>query len=441
MRKQTIRELYPYNVAILDYLRMCSKNDQHAAISVPSGIGTRFALLHFMHERTDLQFLYLTANAQNHKKMKYHEQRSCGFTLENVTYMTYGEFTSSSPEQQKTILLCNTAVILNEYMNIPGTLAERRKLAKRISQATKLMIIGVTSLRERDVMAGAPETLAMHNAFFGEKDGYVETPLLEFFDIRQACLFGNFEFPIYCATDLNPKNKMKSIIRQRLQDQSDDATAGRLARRYAYYPTYFQCEPAQDYIRNQFKNLDTSKVIVLVPYRKTCKYREMITAQLDSVISVQWFSWTEQKEQAIHDFETASALQLKAPDHLFFLEIPLCAGMDLNLEDCSMTILAYAAKEDEFYQALNLCMSYGKGKKVPNPKLLDLFACNSVSQDTYDGVAYGTPSSRLQKELGAGTGEDIQLYYDDSMKSVKAFATLEQEALAYLTTSNLKGSF
>ena len=420
------RALYPHNRGALTYMQSCINAGVNASISAPNDTGFKFAAVDLIGSNPQRQFLYVTGTHLGIDQVTSHIPKLGYYDVQNVLFKTYGELCSASAAEMKKLAGLVNVVIFMDYLSLPVAPAQIRKLTAFLGMLNDAVVrIGVTNIREFFIEANQT-LLSRHMAVLG--DGL---PVMEFFDLRTACMYGNFHYPKLICADIGQKARVTKFCTG-IKSLGDTKAYSKYMNRARYYPITGK-EVAAFFRESVLNELPDGKYVVL------CKSQSLINKSEEELRRM--FVTSEREAEYFFDSSDAenditAFLEIQPEEkHFYFLLTTLARMLDVKVENAVGTILLYPVQAPwEMYQTLNAVLAFSRGLKHIFPTFIDFYNSNyNISycgDDTTRAVPlrdrnclfYELGTTDHERKMYAGTGRQPALLYAETiMPEVASF--------------------
>ena len=397
-----VRDLYPHNQKTFDSMVDAIASRTRVSISVPSETGFKFAAIEMLKTLPHTKFVYLSQSSFSSGQVESQGIKN-DVELENVTFMTYEELAALSTADAKALAKDTDVVVMTDYLSVAA--AYEAKLEKFLSYLVKdAPILGLTNLRPFQIEADDQLTKKF-NALLGEG-----TTKEEYFDLRQACKYGNFEYPQYIYSDLSQASRITKFCAE-VKAAGDDERYGKFSTRAKYYPAAKAEQLA--WLSDQLPSHSEGKYIVLCAQRGAFdKEREILSSIIPTLSLCKEFFYdgTGAKEREVDKFILANGKET-----MCFLYATADSLLDIKMDDVTGCFFLYKmTKPWQLYQAINVALATSH-IKYKYPLIVDPYNNTMTIRYITPMTDFGTDFTLmncLYFELGT-TAEEKALYRKD----------------------------
>lgn len=377
--------LFPHNKRAFNIIVDAIANHKNAAICQPMDTGVKFAILEMTRianeNDSNMRFLYITNTMFGYYQIESASIKS-DIDISNISFITYADIAELSAKEQRDLIKDAACIYLTDYLTIQA--AYQKKVEDFVSRVNtkKTSIIGTTNIRSF-LLWNEPELVQKHNALLG--DGTTATDV---FDIKVACCYGNYEFPIYHYCDIAQNNRIKQFCAE-----VKETDPSGLYSNYQTRAKYYSATKAEqmEYLKTVLAGVKGSKYLV-ISKSESCFKKD--AALLDELIHFQthdmpepeilFYAGEPEKESIIDRFKL-----MEHHSGRCFLFTTLESILDTKLDGAAATILMYkTTTPSQVYQLFNAAMACGKRRNA-NPVIIDLYNNNA-------SVAYSSPNIKAE---------------------------------------------
>jgi|GEM_PF-5752156 len=394
-----VRGLYPHNQQTFDAMIDAIAQGKNLHISMTSGMGFKFAALEMLHAMPHFTFAYLTLTNLGAWQLQSQGVKT-DIELDNVTFYTYSDIAEKDDKAMKDAAKGVQVVVLSDYMNM--TAEQEGKVAKYLSvMNAETVVLGVSSIRPHLILRDT-QLKKRFDRLLGE-----DAEMLETFTLRNACQFGNFNYPNYIAVNLAQSAQITKFCKM-VKDIDEDGAYTRYINRAKYCNA-----PKEDmlkFVAMHRPSIGMGKyVVICAPHTDFSKEKEILHQIIPAMRSENMYFYDGKKEQ---ESDVDKFTVEERSTELLGLFTNITYLQDIKITDATGVFIMYRVQNEwEMYQVLNVAIACCR-LKYRQPYIYDMYNSNSnigYVSPTMDKNTEAREMTCLFGELGI-TAEERSLY-------------------------------